>query len=140
MKTPLRLVPLLAALPLLLPAPSSAALPAVIPQQTSAGVQQGEAQEEPRAYADVVTEEAESDEGLFDVHRVGDTVYFQIPDSLFGRDMLLVTRIAKVPVGFPGYSPAGVKTGEQVLRWERRGDRLRRDDPRPPRGRGGEDR
>ena len=81
-------------------------------------------QETPRSYADVITADAESDAGLFDVHRVDETVYFEIPDSLLGRDMLLVTRIAKVPVGFPGYSPAGVKTGEQVLRWERRGDRI----------------
>ena len=49
------------------------------------------------------------------MHRLNETVYFEIPDSLLGRDMLLVTRIARVPVGFPGYSPAGVKTGEQVL-------------------------
>jgi len=94
---------------------------------SAAVVQQAEEpddQEETRTYGDVVTAEAETDEGLFDVHRVDETVYFEIPDSLLGRDMLLVSRIAKVPVGFPGYSPAGVKTGEQVLRWERRGDQV----------------
>ena len=80
--------------------------------------------EGPKAYSDVITEDAVTDEGVFGVHRVDETLYFEIPDSLLGRDMLLVTRIAKVPVGFPGYSPAGVKTGEQVLRWERRGDRV----------------
>ena len=81
-------------------------------------------EEAPRSYADVVTAEAVTDEGLFDVHTVGESLFFEIPDSLLGRDMLLVSRIGKVPVGFPGFQPAGVKTGEQVLRWERRGDRI----------------
>lgn len=81
-------------------------------------------QEAPTTYADVVTAEAVTDEGLFRVHRVGETLYFEIPDSLLGRDMLLVSRIGKVPVGFPGFQPAGVKTGEQVLRWELQGDRI----------------
>ncbi|MDX1493476.1 MAG: zinc-dependent metalloprotease, partial [Longimicrobiales bacterium] len=88
------------------------------------GWQAEEGGQEAVTYADVVTAEAVTDEGLFDVHRVGETFYFEIPDSLLGRDMLLVSRIGKVPVGFPGFSPAGVKTGEQVLRWERRGDRI----------------
>ncbi|NNF14790.1 MAG: zinc-dependent metalloprotease [Gemmatimonadetes bacterium] len=81
-------------------------------------------QEVAETYTDVITDEAETDAGLFDVHRVGETFFFEIPDSLLGRDMLLVSRIGKVPVGFPGFQPAGVKTGEQVLRWERRGDRV----------------
>jgi hypothetical protein len=81
-------------------------------------------EEGPRPYAEVVTADAVTDEGLFDVHHLGSTYLFEIPDSLLGRDMLLVSRIGKVPVGFPGFQPAGVKTGEQVLRWERRGDRV----------------
>jgi hypothetical protein len=105
------------------------ALAAAWPVGADAGLVQdrqegSEEQEEPRQYADVITEAAETDRGLFDVHSVDDTLYFEIPDSLLGRDMLLVSRIGKVPVGFPGFSPAGVKTGEQVLRWERRNDKV----------------
>ncbi len=81
-------------------------------------------QEEPKTYSEVITEDTETDEGVFDVHMVDKTLYFEIPDSLLGRDMLLVSRIGKVPVGFPGFSPAGVKTGEQVLRWERQSDKI----------------
>ena len=83
-----------------------------------------EEQEAPPTYSDVITADAVTDEGVFDVHRTDEALFFEIPDALLGRDMLLVTRIAKVPVGFPGFSPAGVKTGEQVLRWERRGDQI----------------
>ena len=80
--------------------------------------------EEPKTYSDVITDDTETDEGVFDVHRTDGTFLFEIPDSLLGRDMLLVSRIGKVPVGFPGFSPAGVKTGEQVLRWERQADKI----------------
>ena len=83
-----------------------------------------EEQEEPKTYSDVITDDTETDEGVFDVHRTDEVLLFEIPDSLLGRDMLLVSRIAKVPVGFPGFSPAGVKTGEQVLRWERQADKI----------------
>ena len=85
---------------------------------------QEEEQEEPKTYSDVITDDTETDEGVFDVHRTDETFLFEIPDSLLGRDMLLVSRIGKVPVGFPGFSPAGVKIGEQVLRWERHADKI----------------
>ncbi|MEX2466933.1 MAG: DUF5118 domain-containing protein, partial [Gemmatimonadota bacterium] len=45
----------------------------------------------PRAYAEVVTAEAASDAGLFTVHRNGGDWLFEIPDSLLGRDMLLIS-------------------------------------------------
>ena len=102
---------------------SAAPLQAGEPQPSSSEEQEKDEQEA-RTYSDVITGEAETDEGLFDVHWVDETLYFEIPDSMLGRDMLLVSRISKVPTGFPGFSPAGVKTGEQLLRWERRGDRI----------------
>ena len=54
--------------------------------------QEGE-QEEPKTYSDVITDDTETDEGVFDVHRTDGTFLFEIPDSLLGRDMLLVSRI-----------------------------------------------
>ena len=38
--------------------------------------------------------------------------------------MLLVTRIGRVPAGFGGFIVSGSKVSEQVLHWERRGDRV----------------
>ncbi len=78
----------------------------------------------PRPYGQIITKEATSDSGLFLVHAVGSKYYFEVPDSLFGRDLFLVTRIAGVPPGFPGFTPAGVSANEQVLRFERQGDRI----------------
>jgi hypothetical protein len=75
---------------------------------------------EPKPYSEVITDKAVTDRGLFDVHDVGDKLYFEVPDSLLGRDMLLVSRIARVPYGLAGgFMAAGHKVSEQVVRWER---------------------
>jgi hypothetical protein len=81
-------------------------------------------QEGPKSYAEVITPEAESDEGLFTVHRVDTSYFFEIPEALYGVDMLLVTRIGRVPAGFDGFIVAGTKVAEQVLRWERSDDKI----------------
>ena len=78
----------------------------------------------PKPYADVVTDSSRTDEGLFTVHRVDQKLLFAIPDSLFGREMLSVSRIAQVPTDLGGYIPAGSKAAEQTIRWERVGDRV----------------
>ena len=81
-------------------------------------------QDGPKPYAEVITEEAETDEGLFTIHKVDETYFFEIPESMYNVDMLLVTRIGRVPAGFGGFIVSGSKVSEQVLHWERRGDRI----------------
>lgn len=78
----------------------------------------------PRPYAQVITDKAVTDAGGITVHRVDDRWFFELPDSLLGRDFLLVTRVAGVPSNFGGFISAGMSTGERVVRWERLGDRL----------------
>lgn len=78
-----------------------------------------------KAYNEVITAEAKSDSGLFVTHFVGDNLYFEIPNNLLGKDMLLVSRIAKVPAGFGGgYVNAGSKVNEQVVQWVKRGNNI----------------
>lgn len=69
-----------------------------------------------KPYDKVITAKAISDSGLFDVHLVGEDYFYEIPDSLFGKEMLMVTRIAKTASGI-GFG--GGKQNTQVLRWER---------------------
>ncbi|MDH3732490.1 MAG: zinc-dependent metalloprotease [Gemmatimonadota bacterium] len=76
--------------------------------------------EGPAAYDSVITEDAVTDAGMLDVHTVDGKTFFEIPDSLLARDMLLISRIARLPAGLGGFTPAGSKTAEQVVRWERR--------------------
>ncbi len=69
----------------------------------------------------VITKEAITDDGLFKVHQLDDKYFFEIPDSLMGREMLMVTRIAKTANGI-GFG--GGKQNEQVLRWERKNKKI----------------
>ncbi len=73
-----------------------------------------------KAYKEVITAEAISDDGLFKVHQVGENYYFEVPFDMFDKDMLLVSRIAKIPADLGGgYLNAGSKTNEQVVSWSR---------------------
>lgn len=91
-----------------------------------AGAANGAARQQtgPKPYREVVTPEARTDEGLFAVHTVADKVLFEIPDSLLGRDMLLITRIAGVPANMGGFLSAGTSINEQLVRFEREHDRI----------------
>ncbi|MGB1433773.1 MAG: zinc-dependent metalloprotease [Flavobacteriaceae bacterium] len=74
-----------------------------------------------KAYDDIITKDAITDKGLFDVHKVDENYFYEIPDSLFGREMLVVTRIAKTASGI-GFG--GGKQNTQVLRWEKRSKKV----------------
>lgn len=68
-------------------------------------------------YDKVITKDAISDDGLFTVHQVDDTHFYEIPDSLFNKEMLMVSRISKTASGI-GFG--GGKINTQVLRWEKK--------------------
>lgn len=73
-------------------------------------------------YGEIVTAEAESQSGLFDVHSVGDQLFFEIPDAVLGRDMIIMSRFAKAQEGL---SNAGSNMApNMVVRWERHDDRI----------------
>ena len=69
-----------------------------------------------KSFASIVSE-ASKDDGLFNVYQKDDKYYYEIPDSLLGRDMLMVTRISKMAVSIRLSSH---KMNEQVLRWEKK--------------------
>jgi len=95
------------------------------PAETTPAPQLPQRQESPfKQFSEVITDKAVTDAGLFTVHRVGTDWYYEIPDSLLGRDMLLVSRIAQAPSDLGAFSNAGSKVAEQVVQWERNGNRL----------------
>jgi hypothetical protein len=76
-------------------------------------------------YTSVITGKATTMNGFFKVHCVDGKYYFEIPDSLFGRDVLVVNRITKAPVssqkrtaGYPGD-----KISDEVIRFEKGPDK-----------------
>ncbi len=76
----------------------------------------------PKAFKDVITDKAKSDDGFFKVHKVDEKWFFEIPDSLLGRDILSVNRISKAAAGMRSggmFGYAGDQIGQNVLRFEK---------------------
>jgi Met-zincin/Domain of unknown function (DUF5117)/Domain of unknown function (DUF5118) len=71
----------------------------------------------PKPYKEVITDKAISQTGLFTVHKVEDKWYFEIPDSVFNKEILAITRFVKSPAGSRSYG--GEKVNEQTIRWEK---------------------
>lgn len=71
----------------------------------------------PKPFKDVITDKAVTKHGLFTVHKVEDKYYFEIPDSLLGREILAVTRFDKVPGGGGIYG--GEIANQQTLKFEK---------------------
>lgn len=69
-----------------------------------------------KPYRQVITAKSKTEKGLFTVHKINSDYFFEIPDSLMGREFMAITRIAKTPTGI-GYG--GEEENRQVLRWER---------------------
>ncbi|MFB6248818.1 MAG: DUF5117 domain-containing protein, partial [Salinibacter sp.] len=74
-----------------------------------------------KPFDEVVPDTARTDAGLLTTHRFQNKLYVEIPDSLLGREILMVSRVAKAQSDL---AYGGEKVNTQVLRWERRGREL----------------
>lgn len=70
-----------------------------------------------KPYKDVVTKAFTSKTGLFTVHLSPAVVYFEIPDSILNRDIMVINRITKAPAGY-GMFP-GEELDEKTIRFEK---------------------
>jgi hypothetical protein len=84
-----------------------------------------------KAYDKVITGKAVTCKGMITAHKIDDNYYFEIPDSLLGREILLVTRIAQSPAdgalatNFMQAYFAGDYLGERVVVFEKApGDKI----------------
>lgn len=87
---------------------------------TGVNGEEGENESEIKPYDDVITAEAETQQGMLIVHRVGDKFYFEIPAAMLGRDMLWHVETAAVPPGLA----VGHPLGKRMVRLERRGNAI----------------
>ncbi|MFL5739771.1 MAG: zinc-dependent metalloprotease [Flavisolibacter sp.] len=69
------------------------------------------------AYNGIVTASTRTRKGLFTIHQNNDKYYFEIPDSLLGRQLLFTTWLVKVPGGSPKFG--GEVIGNKVISFER---------------------
>lgn len=70
----------------------------------------------PKPYREIITGKAVSMTGMVTVHQIGDKYYLEIPESMFGAEIMSVTRMTRVPTG-AGYG--GEQANRQVIRFER---------------------
>jgi hypothetical protein len=71
----------------------------------------------PKPYKEVITAKAKSSKGLFTVHKVDDKFYFEITESLFGREIMAITRFSKIAGGGGLYG--GEMANQQVIKFEK---------------------
>lgn len=76
----------------------------------------------PKDYAEVITEDAVTQDGMFKVHKVDDKYFFEIPAAELNQEMLLIGR----PVASTLQNPGGFFGGgaRLIVQWERHGNRV----------------
>lgn len=87
------------------PPPTTAAKPAEAPKTG------------PKPYKEVITDKAKTSKGLITVHKIDEKYFFEIADSLLGRDIMTVTRYSKTAAG--GGIFGGEEVNRQMVRWEK---------------------
>jgi len=74
-----------------------------------------------KKYDEVITKDAVTKIGLFRVHRVEDSLYYEIPADALDTDLLWVVQISETTAG---NSYAGMPVDDRVVRWELHGDQV----------------
>ncbi len=75
----------------------------------------------PRAFNQVITSRATTKKGVFNVHQVGQNLFFEIPASEVGKDFVITTVIAGTPTSVDINGTLGP---DRVIRFERRSNRI----------------
>jgi len=74
-----------------------------------------------KKYDEVITTNAVTKSGLFRVHRIEDSLYYEIPADALNTDLLWVVQISETTAGS---SYAGMPVGDRVVRWELHDDQV----------------
>jgi len=70
-----------------------------------------------KLYKEVITAKAKSNKGLFIVHKVDEKYYFELEESLFGKEIMAITRYSKIAGGGGIYG--GELANQQVVKFEK---------------------
>lgn len=74
-----------------------------------------------KKYEDVITSKAITRNGMFSIHQIDEQFFFELPDSVLNRDILVVGRVSKAPAGVRPKAQvyAGDQIVENVIRFEK---------------------
>jgi len=82
-----------------------------------------------KSFTEIITVNAKSRYGMLGAHEVGGKIYLEIPDSLLGRDILTINRLAKGWAGDKPFDPflnfigfSGDLANESLFRFDRESD------------------
>ncbi|TAH17968.1 MAG: DUF5117 domain-containing protein [Cytophagales bacterium] len=90
--------------------------PAVVPPPKPAGKM--------KPYGEIITKNAVTDDGLIKIHKVEEKYYFEFPDSLLDREMLLAGKISGFVEGLD-FGGAGMDTkGEHLIKFTKQDNQL----------------
>jgi hypothetical protein len=98
------------------PTPPPAGAPAA-PAATPPAAPPAPAKPGPKPYKDVITAKAKTTKGLFTVHKIEDKYFFELPENLFGKEIMAITRFSKVAGGGGVYG--GELANQQVVKFEK---------------------
>jgi len=104
--------------------PSGPGRPAGAPTGVSVPAAPGakpSAASEPKKYDDVITKDFITQPGVFAVHKLEEKVLFEIPQERLGKLFMWRAEVAKGP---GGTSWGGSSLGKEVVRFERRGNKI----------------
>jgi hypothetical protein len=93
--------------------PTAPAAPGAAPQGPPAAM----AKPGPKPYKEIITGKAKTTKGLFTVHKIDEKYFFELDESLFGREIMAITRFSKVAGG--GGTYGGELANQQVLKFEK---------------------
>jgi len=98
------------------PTPPPAGAPAT-PAATPPAAPPAPAKPGAKPYKDVITSKAKTTKGLFNVHKIDDKYFFELPENLFGKEIMAITRFSKVAGGGGVYG--GELANQQVVKFEK---------------------
>lgn len=77
-----------------------------------------------KSYADIITKDAVTDDGLFKVHKIDADYYFEIPADLLDDEILVTSRISGFVKGL-NFGGAGIRSKpQQVVRWQKKDNNI----------------
>ncbi|MBZ9629070.1 zinc-dependent metalloprotease [Psychroflexus sp. CAK1W] len=78
-------------------------------------LQLGMAQDKTSKDLDSILQSMPKDEGLITSYFEDDKLYFEFPEDVLEKDLLMVTRLKQLPANYSAYRNAGSKTSEQMI-------------------------
>ncbi len=80
--------------------------------------------EKVKPYKDIITAEAVTDSGFFISHKVKENWYFEIPQDVIDKEILITSRISGFVKNL-NFGGAGVESRpQQVIRWQKKDDQI----------------